>query len=450
MKLKEAVNDVFWYNSDMVYLKRTAAMILVAIAIILVTLGIVLFGRGYRFNFSSRSLGSKGILVANSAPNNAQIYVNGKFMGLTSDNLYLSPGVYDIMVKKEGYTTWQKRFPIKGEVVSRVDAQMFSANPSLSPLTNNGVINPFLSPSRTRISYLALPDEINLTEGENDGLMLSNLTSGNLSFFRQHNQLVPYSVLPPAFDSTQTKFVFSTDEKNMLVFFSDENENLTSVIYVSTNNGTGEFSDVTLYYQEFLDKWWSELNKLQEKQYDALGKVRKVLNNNTYLIEVSPDKTKFLYFALSSATLPRTIKPPLIGSVPTAEERELKSGHFYVYDKKEDKNFRLEIGSEKSREKQLSFLETIIPKTSLSENEWSELNSLFSQVVWYSDSRHLVFSHADTISIAEYDGANKILVYSGPFEPQFLATSSDGRIVILTNINPKKNHLPDLYSVSIK
>jgi len=378
--------------------------------------------------------------------------VNGKFLGVTSDNLYLNPGVYDVVIKKEGYSDWQKQFTVKGEVVSRVDAQLFSSNPSLSPLTNNGVVNPQLSPLRDKLAYLALPDDNELVLEKNDGLMLSNLNSSNLSFFRQHNQLIPYSELPSGLVPGKTRFVFSNDEKALLAFFYDEYDNLFSVIHTTTGGSLGGFSDVTLSYQEFLDKWWTEKNLLQEKQYDTVKqKVRRVLKKNTSLIEVSPDKSKFLYFSLQNIALPRVIQPPLIGSVPTKEDRSLEEGNFYVYDKKEDKNFRLAVAQKDERLAKAAFLKELNARgTSLTEAEWFNLNRLFENVLWYSDSRHLIFSQNGTVSIIEYDGANRILVYSGPFEESFLATASDGRIVTLTNINPKKNKLPDLYSVSIK
>jgi len=436
----------------MVHLKRTAVALVVLAIIIVVGIAVILFARGYRFNLGTRSIGSKGILVANSAPNNAQIMVDGKLMGVTSDNLYLSPGVYNVAIKKEGYSDWQKQFTIKGEVVSRVDAQLFSSNPSLSPLTNNGVINPQLSPLRDKLAYLALPDDNELVLEKNDGLMLSNLNASNLSFFRQHNQLIPYSQLPDGIVPEKTHFVFSNDEKALLAFFYDEYDNLFSVIHTTTNGSSGGFSDVTLSYQGFLDKWWLERTRLQEKHYDTVKvKARKALNNNTVLVEVSPDKSKYLYFCLNDATLPRVIQPPLIGSVPTAEERELKNGNFYVYDKKEDKNFRLKVAKEAQLLTNTDLLAKLhTPEAVLTEVEWFSLNRLFENVLWYSDSRHLIISHEDTISIIEYDGTNRILVYSGPFEESFLATTSDGRVVTLTNINPKKNKLPDLYSVSIK
>jgi len=452
MKSENAVNDVFWYNCDMVHLKRTVVALIVLAAIVMVGILVIIFARGYRFNFGTRSIGSKGILVANSAPNNAQIMVNGKLLGVTSDNLYLSPGNYQVVIKKEGYSDWQKNFTIKGEVVSRVDAQLFSSNPSLSPLTNNGVINPQLSPLRDKLVYLALPDDNELLLEKNDGLMLSNLNSSNLSFFRQHNQLIPYAKLPAGLVPEKTHFVFSNDEKALLAFFYDEYDNLFSVIHTTTGGSLGGFSDVTLSYQEFLAKWWAQRGLLQEKQYDTVKqKVRRVLKQNTLLVEVSPDKSKLLYFTLKDAQLPRSIQPPLIGSVPTREERALKAANFYIYDKKEDKNFLLSVASSSARlERKLLLDKLSAQKTNLTETDWFAFNHLFEEILWYSDSGHLIFSANATISIIEYDGSNRILVYSGPFEKSFLATTSDGRIVTLTNINPKKNKLPDLYSVSIK
>ena len=436
----------------MVYLKKTAIMLAVLSLILSVAALIILFARGYRYDLKDKQLGSQGILVANSAPNNAQIYVDDKFVSLTSDNIYLSPGVYQIGIRKEGYSDWKKQFTIKGEVVSRVDAQLFSSNPSLTPLTNSGVINPQLSPLKDKVSYIILPDQSQPTLEENGGLMIANLKTNTINFFRQHNLILPYSAFPLETDPEQTEVVFNHNQKNLLVFFYDQYQNFLAAYLVSPDNNSGNFLDVTVSYQQLLDKWWQEKLAWQEKLYDtAKTKVRQVLNQNTYLIEVSHDKSKFLYLALNDATLPRVINPPLIGSVPTYEARELKQAQFYVYDKKEDKNFVIKTFSETEKQEMSNYLnQLLLPETVLSLTDWQKLASLFNRLTWYSDSRHLVYSHNGTISVMEYDGANKILVYSGPFNESFLSNSSDGRLVVLTNINPKKNELEDLYSVSIK
>jgi hypothetical protein len=435
----------------MVYFKRTAIFFLVVSAILIVAAAIILFARGYHFNIGSRKLGSQGILVANSAPDNAQIYVDNEFISLTSDNVYLKPGAYQISIRKEGYSHWNKNFIIKGEVVSRVDAQLFSSNPSLTPLTNSGIIRPYLSPLKDKVSYLILPDETQFTEEEKGGLVISNLKTGTLNLFKQHNLLLPFSLMPSGAVPKKTVIVFAHNEKNLLAFFYDQFGNLLSSYLLSLNGSNGDYLDVTLSYQSLLDKWWLEKNIWQEKIYEtAKPKIRRVLQKNTYLVEESPDKSKFLYFTLSDAKLPRVIEPALIGSVPTEENRQLEQANFYVYDKKEDKNFLIKGYSKEKREQIHAFLTAVNEAENISLEDTLKLGKLFNQLTWYSDSRHLVYSLNDTISVMEYDGANRTLVYSGPFEKNFLAASSDGRLVVLTNINPKKNDLADLYSVSIK
>lgn len=436
----------------MIYLKKTAIMLAILSLILSIAALIILFARGYRYNPKSKSLGSQGILVANSAPNSAQIYVNNKFVSLTSNNVYLNPGVYQITIRKEGYSDWTKRFNIKGEVVSRVDAQLFSSNPSLSPLTNSGIINPTLSPLKDKISYIMLPDENQPTLEENGGLVIASLKSNTLSFFRQHSLILPFSAFPTQTDPHQVKVVFSPNQKNLLVFFFDQYQNPLAVYLVSPDNSNGNYLDVSLSYSQLLNKWWQEKLAWQEKIYDtAKPKLRRVLNNNTYLIEISPDKSKFLYLALNNAKLPRVITPPLIGSVPTQETRAITQANVYLYDQKEDKNFIIKAFGATKRQEITDYLRQILhPEYELSLEDWLKTTNLFNRLIWYSDSRHLVYSHNATISILEYDGTNQTLVYSGPFNESFLSNSSDGRLVILTNINPKKNALEDLYSVSVK
>ncbi len=435
----------------MVNLKRAASMLFVGIAILAVAALIIFFARGYRFSTEGGGLNSRGILVANSAPTNAQIYVNDKFSGLTSDNIYLPPGSYDVMIRKEGYSDWKKRFVIKGEVVSRVDAQLFSANPSLTPLTNRGIINPLLSPSREKVAYVVLPDGNSPTGEETGGIFVASISSKTLGIFRQNSLLIPYSNLPVEAVAEKIQFVFSIDEKNLLVFLFDEADNLLSVLLTNVGGNPGDFFDATLSYRELLTKWRQQELQINEKILDTFKKkVSEVLKENAYLVEVSPDKSKLLYFAVQDAYLPRIIQPPLIGSVPTGENRYLKQANFYIYDSKEDKNFQLNLFSTAERQNIRRFLAETALKEELDLEDWQDKYRLFERLIWYSDSRHLVFNGNDTLSIIEYDGENRTLVYSGPFEEFFLSATPDGKLTVLTNINPKKNIYPDLYTVSIK
>ena len=149
--------------------------------------------------------------------------------------------------------------------------------------------------------------------------------------------------------------------------------------------------------------------------------IRKVASDSFNIVSFSPDQTKFLYRASIDARLPLVIDPPLIASNQTKEERNLAKGSIYVYDKKEDKNFQ--IGDSKV---------------------------LDVNVLWYSDSKRVVLRKDRRLAINHYDGENEQIVYSGPLESGFFAVNSNGRLVILANLNPQSNKFPDLYLIGIR
>jgi len=59
-------------------------------------------------------------------------------------------------------------------------------------------------------------------------------------------------------------------------------------------------------------------------------------------------------------------------------------------------------------------------------------------------------NEGDKISIVDYDNANKQVVYSGPYEGGFVSVTNDGKLLILANLNPQTNKLPDVYAVGIR
>ena len=99
-----------------------------------------------------------------------------------------------------------------------------------------------------------------------------------------------------------------------------------------------------------------------------------------------------------------------------------------MYDRKEDRNYRISLSdaSEKMREAGDSVL------------------------AWFFDSRHLVEHEGDKISIVEFDDTSKQIIYSGPHEGSFFDVTSDGKLLILANLNPQFNKTPDIYAVGIR
>ena len=169
------------------------------------------------------------------------------------------------------------------------------------------------------------------------------------------------------------------------------------------------------------------------------------------IISLSPDETKILYEATASATIPKVINPPLIGTNPTEEDRNIKPGKIYVYDSKEDRNYFVldpkELPTPKptptpKRGTTAAFTLTPSPLP---------LTSPDFPLLWFPTSRHLIITLPGKIDIMEYDRTNWVTIYSGPFVDGFVAPWSNGsRIIIMTNLNGSELPLPNLYTVNLR
>jgi len=57
-------------------------------------------------------------LQVTSSPQGADIEVNGKFVGNTPSAIHLEPGDYTVAVKKNGYSSWERKVTVSGGSVS--------------------------------------------------------------------------------------------------------------------------------------------------------------------------------------------------------------------------------------------------------------------------------------------------------------------------------------------
>jgi hypothetical protein len=391
---------------------------------------IVLIGytRGYRLNFSQKTISPTGILVASSYPDGAKIYLNGKLYGATNSNLTLPPGKYFLEIKKDGYSTWKKQLTIKGELVVKADALLFPQNPSLSPITSLGVVKVYFSQNSGKTVIFSQNNDpekegIYLLDNIKKPLSIFNplkLLSKKSSFLGDFDTFDKLSVNPEqsrGVDLKDTEIKFSPDGKQ-IIFTTP----LSSFI-LSSEEETKQPFDISNSKETIEEAWQKEQEKNLQKILETFSDpLPKIASDSFKIVSFSPDESKILYEATKSATIPLIIDPPLIAANQTKEERTLKKDSLYIYDKKEDKNF--EIKNLKLKIK--------------------------NSILWYPDSQHLIINEEKQISICDYDGENKQAVYSGPFEQDFVAVTSDGKLLILANLNPQTNKLPDVYAVGIK
>lgn len=393
-------------------------------AILGISFTIIAYGRGYRLNINKGDFRSTGLISATSDPIGAQVYVDDILKSATNNSFNINPGWYAVTIAKEGYMSWQKQIRVQGEIVSRADAYLFPTNPSLSPLTTLGIKQPILSPDGTKIAYIIPLDHLENGLAKKAGLWIYELSEGPLGRNRDPIQIAP---ITPGFDIEKATLRWSPDSTQILLE-AGTNARLYEL------ERTDTYEDISPTRTSLVTDWELERQSKELQQLEVFPQpIVDMATTSARILSLSPDETKILYEATTAATIPQVINPPLIGTNPTRERRDLVAGNIYVYDSKEDKNY------------------LILNKSELPVPTPSGFSLLTSFIHWFPTSRHLLLTLGNKIDVMEFDRTNWVTIYAGPFEEQFIAPWSNGsRIVILTNLNPGVSSLPNLYTVNLR
>ena len=364
------------------------------------------FARGYSFDIKSFSFTPNGLLVAKSDPDSAQIFINEELETATNATIRLRPGTYDVAIRKEGYLPWYKRIVIEKEIVTEVNAHLFRAVPSLSAVTFSGVVKPVASSDFTKIIYATLP--VNSENKEKAGLWLIETVNFPFGFTKDPRRLTDGNL-------SNASWQFSPDAREILL----TTKNGVFLLDAGSFTPQNQRVNVASKKEEILARWEKERQTKFESLLKRLpDEVAEILKYKASNVVFSPDKTKVLYTASESAVLSKNLIKPVPGASTQKQERNIKPGRTYIYDIKEDRNFLI------SEE----------PKT----------------LSWFPTSRHLILAEENKITILDYDGTNRQVVYSGSYvAPYAFPTASTENLLILTNLGAD-SVTPNLYSLSLK
>jgi len=357
--------------------------------------------------------------VLKSQPDSAQIYINGQLKTATNATIPLSPGTYDVSVKKEGFIEWRKRLTIAKEIVTEATAHLFKFAPNLSAITFESVENPTPSHDFTKIAYIVPSTG---TNPETAGLWVIENLNLPLGFAREPKRIADGNL-------NGAGFIWSNDDSQILITTPKGKFILDSSQFTSQNQRTNVAGLADSYIADWnelkLKQRDSQINKLPEELQDVI--VRK-----TSAVIFSPDEDMVLYTASGEAKLEDNLIKQLPGSSTQKQERDIKPGRTYVYDIKEDRNFMVD---ENSTDLQI---------------EGGFSDGFTRRMMWYPSSRNLIIAEADKVVIMDYDGTNRQTVFSGSYvAPSVFPTLALDRLIILTNFGaatPSAN----LYSLTIK
>ncbi|MEX2007876.1 MAG: PEGA domain-containing protein, partial [Candidatus Levyibacteriota bacterium] len=381
----------------------------VLLLLIFGTTAVVLYARGYRFEFGAGKAGisGTGLLVATSEPNGAKVFINDHLTTATDSTINLPPGTYRIRIVKQGYLPWEKTLKIDKEVVSKADALLFPSAPKLESITDDGVVDAALDPSGSRIAFTQASGS-----AQQNGIWVLNMTSVPILTLQSSSRQIANDVLD-LFSSAMLSW--SPDGSEILATVS-----ATTYLLDPTDLNENP-QDVTETLLSVRTNWVAQKAKKEKSLTSGLKtKLITMISQNFSNPIWSPDEAKIAYTASNSANLPLIITPRLIGVDATPEQRNIEKGSTYIYDIKEDKNYGINLNSK-----------------------------FLASARWLPDSKHVLYVSNGQLKSMEYDGTNDTIIYAGPFIEGYVFPWPDGsRIVILTNLNNPQIP-PNLYTISL-
>ena len=358
---------------------------------------IVLFARGYKFDFSNGSLEKTGMILVKSRPDGAKVFLDGELVTATNNPIQgLKRGKYNLKIIKDGYFEWEKRVGVQEELVTEVDALLIPLSPALTPLTSTGIKCPTLSLNRDRIAFLK--------SGEKPGIYTLSLTGQTLlGFLRASINPLVLDTENLAFSAAEGIF-WSPNDAEMLIQMNQQGFYRLRLGAEGTVEATSSAAPTAAE--------WEEISSAKARLMASRTKIPRNLEKvaTSSATPWSPDEDKFTYRRESG------------------EETE-----FWVYD-----------GSEPlavTRNRNNMVLKTTEPEK--------------VKMSWFADSQHLILvdppeaDKAGTISLIEIDGTNKTQVYSGALASDAVFSTPGGdKLIILTSF--VEGAAPNLYAINLR
>jgi len=401
--------------------------VLIFFAALIFVLGVgfaaIFYLRGFKIDTKNKSIARTGLLVIESTPNGAQVFLDDRLTSATNTTIaYLNPQKYKLRLVKEGYSPWEKEIEIRADLTTEVVAVLFPSTPDLRPLSFTGVSNPLLSPDDQKIVF-------GVPQGEKAGLWTLNMSDRPLGFGAGERQIVKNT---PDLDFTKAKMVFSPDARFVWVQLQlggKAGPQLQRNYLLDTEKLNDALTDVTATLSSTLSSWQQDINLKQEARNQRLKKD---------LPQIASSSVTLLDQVLKQATTSATIEPKLLNFWPDN----------LIWSPDETKFFTLKGKSTK---------EGVTVYRVRDPNPLRKTPATFdipgaNQILWYPDSEHLILVADKEISIIEYEGTNKVTVYTGDFVNSFVFPWPNGTaLVILSNFNQAAGTtLPNLYALKLR
>ena len=350
----------------------------------------IFFAKGYTFSTTEKKIVGTGIITISSEPDAASVFIDGHLTTATNATISsLPPKKYSVKVVKEGFIPWEKEVSVTEGVVTEVKVTLFPAIPTIYPLTFSGVKNPILSPDGSKLVYL-VPKNV-----KKGGVWVWSLVRNQQIAFARSAE--PHQISSSTLiDFSDAVLKWSADSKQVLATIGNNN------YLLETDQLNEEPKDITPLLDATLKGWEEDINSKDSARILNIKDInlRKVASDSAFL-RWSPDESKFM------------ARPE-----PILEGIEKDVLGIKVYD--------LEQKGEYSLPQALAH-------------------------IWLPDSRHIILIEKDNISLIDFDGTNKAVIFAGNFMDNFVFPWPDSsRLVIISSLPTPTASEPNLYGINLR
>lgn len=374
---------------------------IVSLIVISIVAAIAIFlAKGYTFSPKEQKIVGTGILNITSEPDAASVFIDGHLTTATNATVSsLPPKDYSVKIIKEGFIPWEKNVSVKEGLVTAVKVTLFPAIPTIYPLTFSGVKNPTLSPDGSKLAYIvptasSINEQVLGSANKKAGVWVWTQTSNQpISFARSAE---PHQIAQSVnVDFSKAVLQWSSDSKQVLATVGNNNYLLES------DRLNSEPRDIAPTLMATLKSWEDDTHLKNEARVLAIKdfSFRKIASSAA-VVRWSPDETKFMVVEPADQTEPQT-------------ESIVK-----VYSLEDKKVYPLPIARTH---------------------------------IWLPDSRHVILTEEGIISVVDFDGTNKAIIYAGSFQDDFVFPWLDSsRMVVISSFPTPTASEPNLFGINLK
>lgn len=439
--------------------KRRILYLSLIIVFLVIAPFLILYASGYNFEFLEKKIIKTGLLVINSEPRGADIYLNQYFSKKrTPERLAnLRPGEYTVEVKKTGYQTWQKKLQVFANYSTFADEiVLFKKTPKVDLLLEGNTQIVKSSPEKPILALLT-------SKGEEKQILIVNSENKTKKIIKENIEAEVKNM-----EWLENELLVTLNNKNtndFLIINTDyPEESLLSEITIQRFDKVKQgaykiyygLSTDIIYEIDLFDKKIEAVS--QRKALDFIAKEQKI-----FYLSPLDESTELIQFDISQKN------EEVIDQLPGQEFEFYNLGEDYFIIKGKDA-FRLYkndnntpkytipnkiIGAHLSQDKKklLYFNEHELWLYDFEEKE-GELLTRFSQeikeVLFYPGDNYVIYNLNNSIYVIECDGRdvrNNHLLLESRGNVELLDSSKE---IITLNIKNDQKLGDGLYNLIIR